>query len=320
MLISIIVPIYNVAPYVEQCLQSVASQTYQGAIECILVDDCGIDDSMAICERFVAQYNGPISFRILHHDHNRGLSAARNTGIDAAKGDYIYFLDSDDWILHECLELMVASATKYPQSQVVFAGANATFGNHDWLDYENKDLPEYSEDHEWIQVSMLKRFVFGMTAWNKLVLRDFVLNNTIYFVEGLVYEDEAWNFELSKFIRSASFVKTNTYIYNVHNNSIMTSTTGYVRWKRLFTLWNVLVKRIGNPRKQLQIKAITNFILSKTNDNFPYGFRVPLCFLFWKLGLKSCSLFSVFLFKQGVLAILCPSKYSNVSFHYCSDI
>lgn len=82
-LVSIIIPVNNVSDYVEECLQSVAAQTYT-AIECIIVDDCGTDDSMQKVESFITNYQGPITFKILHHEHNRGLSAARNTGIDAA--------------------------------------------------------------------------------------------------------------------------------------------------------------------------------------------------------------------------------------------
>ena len=90
MRLSIIIPVYNVEPYIEDCLRSVMRQTYQGAMECLIVDDCGTDDSMAIAERTIATYEGPIVFQVLHHERNRGLSAARNTGTLAAKGDYLY--------------------------------------------------------------------------------------------------------------------------------------------------------------------------------------------------------------------------------------
>lgn len=86
--VSIIVPVYNVAPYIKDCLQSVMRQTYKGSMECLIVDDCGTDESIAIVERMLAEYDGPIYFQILHHDHNRGLSAARNTGTMQATGDY----------------------------------------------------------------------------------------------------------------------------------------------------------------------------------------------------------------------------------------
>ena len=82
MKVSIIIPVYNVSAYIERCVKSVMSQTYSGDIECILVNDATPDDSIAIAEHLIADYNGPFQFLILSHDHNRGQSAARNTGID----------------------------------------------------------------------------------------------------------------------------------------------------------------------------------------------------------------------------------------------
>lgn len=119
MRVSVIIPVYNVEPYIAACIQTVMRQTYQGELECILVDDCGTDNSMEIAEKLISDYQGPIEFRILHHEHNRGLSAARNTGTAASKGDYIYFLDSDDEISPNCIELMANVVLKHPQVEVV---------------------------------------------------------------------------------------------------------------------------------------------------------------------------------------------------------
>ena len=104
--ISIVVPIYNVEPYILECLESVANQKNANGIECILVDDCGKDKSMEIAEQFVCSYNGPIHFSVIHHEKNMGLSAARNCGTKVAQGEYIFFLDSDDTIVPNCMELL----------------------------------------------------------------------------------------------------------------------------------------------------------------------------------------------------------------------
>ncbi len=104
MKISIIVPVYNVAPYIAACLQSVMHQTCQDALECILVDDCGTDNSMEVVGETLKAYKGPIDFKVVHHTQNRGLSAARNTGMAEATGDYVYFLDSDDEIAPDCIQ------------------------------------------------------------------------------------------------------------------------------------------------------------------------------------------------------------------------
>lgn len=146
MKISIIIPVYNVAQYIEECLNSVIAQTYMGDMECLIVDDCGTDDSIAIAKRIIQDYQGNIKFQILYHEHNRGLSAARNTGIEASTGDYLYFLDSDDSIIPECLELMVEILEKYPKAEIVQAGAIVSEKEYKWLEIEEKDLPEYSND------------------------------------------------------------------------------------------------------------------------------------------------------------------------------
>ena len=117
--VSIIIPVYNVAPYIEACLKSVMRQTYSGSMECLVVDDCGTDESIAIAERMIAEYDGSILFQILHHEHNRGLSAARNTGTLQATGDYLYYLDSDDEITDECIELLMQKMLKNPDLEMV---------------------------------------------------------------------------------------------------------------------------------------------------------------------------------------------------------
>lgn len=331
MKVSIIIPVYNVAPYVEQCIRSIMQQTLLEGVECIIVDDCRQDNSMEIVERVLAKEGytktedgtlistlSSLTFRILHHDHNRGLSAARNTGINAAKGEYIYFLDSDDYITPECLDLMVECVRRHPDSEIVFAGATATSGEHQWLDYTKKDLPMYSNNQDWLQLSMLRRFDFGMTAWNKLISRKFILDNNLRFVEGLVHEDEAWNFDLSKHIQYAAFLKHNTYIYNIHDNSIVTSASDDVRWERLFALWNVLLSRLEEGNKELQIRAISACIIEKTGREIPKQHRIPLCKLFYKLSAQAKGILSLLLFVQGTLALCIPSKFKN---HYtCSRI
>lgn len=109
--LSIVVPIYLVEQWIERCLNSIGAQ--RGLIECILVDDCSPDGSMELARKFFNDYVGDVDFRIIHHEKNRGLAAARNTGIESARGEYIMFVDSDDYLsdkqLQRLLELMDAN-------------------------------------------------------------------------------------------------------------------------------------------------------------------------------------------------------------------
>ena len=143
MKISIIVPVYNVEHYIKECFDSIAAQTYKGEIECIFVDDCGKDDSVAVLEKLIAEHKGPIQFSIVHHEQNKGLSVARNTGIHHSSGDYLYFIDSDDTITPDCIEKLTALAEKYPGVDIV---QGSTKSKLNWFQLANKRFPEFSDN------------------------------------------------------------------------------------------------------------------------------------------------------------------------------
>ena len=221
MKVSIIIPTYNVEAYIVECLESVARQTYQGALECLIVDDCGTDNSISKAEDFIHAYLGDIDFRILHHHHNRGLSAARNTGVEAATGDYVYFLDSDDSIIPEAIESMVNIVQNNPQIEMVQGGIL----NMSWQavdDFTMKGLPEYTDNVEWIAKNML--FNLPVSSWNRLLKRDFLLNERIIFHEGIIHEDVPYNFLLAMKCRSVGFVRKNTYLFRPQREGSITNT------------------------------------------------------------------------------------------------
>ena len=183
--ISIIIPVYRVREYIVKCLESIVKQTALCSIECIIVDDCTTDDSIEVAGNFLKAYDGDISFRFFQRKENGGLSAARNSGIKVAQGEYLYFLDSDDYILPETIEKLVAVADKYPKAQIVQAGAIATNGKFAYLRMANKKIKDYSEDHSYIRKKMLGSY-YPPTAWNKLIKRDWLSQNNLFFKEGLL--------------------------------------------------------------------------------------------------------------------------------------
>lgn len=259
-LVSIIIPIYKVEPYVVRCIESVLSQTYRN-LEVILVDDCTPDRSIELAKGCIEQspLSKDLSFIYLEHDHNRGLSAARNTGIKTANGDYLYFLDSDDWISDNCIESFVSLYLKYPQTEVICGGANLIGAEWDLFDYEKRrdDLPEHSEDREWINRAFLDRETLAMTAWNVLIRKHFLVENQLYFVEGVINEDELWHYMLSKYIGSLSILRKNTYNYLIRTGSIMHSereTTNPNR-KWIFIL-NYMVEHCGGRFQEREISSI----------------------------------------------------------------
>lgn len=213
--VSIIIPVYNVAPYIEECLRSVDNQTYKN-IEVIIVDDCGVDNSMELVTHFIEESVRREQYVIVKHDCNKGLSASRNTGIRKAKGEYLYFLDSDDKIKENCIERMMCCVSKHFQAELVYAG------NSDY-DMETKCFPDFIADPVKIKCAILTRGYWPITAWNKLVSRQFILSHNLFFKEGIVHEDELWNFYLAKYLRAVCFLKENTYYYRMNTNGIMRS-------------------------------------------------------------------------------------------------
>lgn len=212
--VSIIIPVYNVAAYIEKCLHSVMNQRVSASVECLLIDDGSEDESIAIAERLITGYEGPIRFIIIRHLQNRGLSAARNTGINQAKGTYLYFLDADDWIDADTIQSMFDLTLQYPEVEMVQGGA-MTHGGYakPWLSLEGSLIPDYISGRDEVEAVMLDRKKIPVTAWNRLILRHFLLKNQLLFEDGIIHEDELWTFMLSGEMTSLAVLKKNVYHY-----------------------------------------------------------------------------------------------------------
>ena len=227
---------YNVAPYVERCLLSVMQQT-RPAEECLIIDDASTDNSIALCERLIANYDGPTRFTILHHDHNRGLSAARNTGTDAATGTYIYYVDSDDEMTTDCLEKLAAPVERDDCIEMVMGDYNLdTSAMKGWRHRLRRKLgtsqPRFMQDtplelksneeiREWFYNGKISRSV---NVWNKLLKLSFIKENQLYNKEGLLYEDNLWTYYLMRCLGHAAFVHDVTYLHYRRPGSICTGT------------------------------------------------------------------------------------------------
>lgn len=222
MKVSIIIPVYKVEDYILECLNSVANQTLTTGIECLLVDDCGEDRSIKIAEHFVETYQGNIKFKILYHKKNKGLSAARNTAIMKAEGIYLFFLDSDDLITPDCMEVLWGVVEKYPNVDIV-----QPFIYRDGInpkDIPLKKCPSYLDNRRKIRTDLCRSKITD-AGCNRLIRTDFVKANSLFFQVGYTQEDTIWVFDIQKHIRSIAFCNKYTYYYRYTPNSIMTSLT-----------------------------------------------------------------------------------------------
>ena len=251
--VSIVIPVYNVSDYIERCVKSVMSQTYAN-IECILVDDVTPDNSIEIFNSLVADYKGPIVFKVLRHEKNRGLSAARNTGTDVATGDYIYYLDSDDEITKDCISLLVGNVLNHPGIEMVQGGIVAIpYQTH----YDINPFKEidYIEDNVWLRRHY---YTFGkvipLNAWGKLIKLSFIKEYTLFFKEGLLYEDEHWMFFVVKVLQKYGFVHRDTYIhYGGTTGSIMTTSTLEKKAYHWSIIFDDIISNLDFPEYQPQL-------------------------------------------------------------------
>ena len=166
-LVSIIVPVYNVANYIRKCAHSLFSQTYTNC-EFVFVDDCGTDNSIAILKDVASQYKS-LNIKILKHGFNRGLAAARNTGIMNATGAYFLHVDSDDWISHDAVEKLLKKAES-TQSDVVLFDCKFVY-NDRTEDFKNLRWTISKKDS-------LRRWILSPLT-----------SNCIYFAKASIYKD-----------------------------------------------------------------------------------------------------------------------------------
>ncbi len=220
MKVSIIIPVYQVSEYIERCIESVTKQTYTD-IECIIVDDATHDDSIEKCQQLINSYCGGISFSFTHHTKNRGLAAARNTGTGLASGKYIFYLDGDDEISSDCIEKLIKPCIKDVSIEMVM-GVTARHYNGKCI---SKILPEKDfSTKESVKDYFFSKKGFYVGAWNKLIRKDFIERNSLYFKEGFLYEDQLWTFLVVKHLSHLYRVSDVTYSYYIRPHSIMTGT------------------------------------------------------------------------------------------------
>ncbi len=213
--ISIIIPVYKVEPYLEKCIESILNQTYKN-LEIILVDDGSPDNCPEICDKYARKDNRII---VIHKD-NGGLSEARNYGLNIATGDYILFVDSDDYIRHDMCEIMLKNAIETKANMVVCD----YYLVQDEMIIEKKDnelKKEILNSDQYMHRFIFEKNICYVVAWLKLYERS--LFKDLRFPVGVIHEDE---FMIHKIVYRCSLISCipeKLYFYVKRENSITTS-------------------------------------------------------------------------------------------------
>lgn len=254
MKVSVIVPIYNVSPFVNKCLESIASQTYDD-IECILVDDHGNDDSIEKCRKFIESYRGGKSFCIIANEANLGPSGSRNNGTKASTGEFIFYLDGDDYLKHDCIEDMVTLYKKYPESDFI-QGMISCPGRAENYAFPALRQSEYINDGKWISYQFFTNS-FPVTAWNKLIKRDFIYSNNLFFEPGILNEDELWTYRLCSVVKRIGIVQKETCVHVINPCSIMSTDS----IERSSYYWGIILGKIlTSPSKYYWDLALLRYL------------------------------------------------------------
>lgn len=218
-LVSIVVPVYKVEPFLDRCLESIVNQTYKN-LEVILVDDGSPDNCPQMCDKWAEKDN---RIKVIHKK-NDGLSNARNSGIEIANGEYIMFADSDDFMQNDMVEFLLNLSVKY-DADVARCGFYFDF------EKDGKCIPAKITEKELVlskdeALTDLMTSGFGGTAWNKLY-RISVIKKHLYDKADGCSEDILHNYRVYKDVEKIVFCDIPKYHYFVRDNSITKTDFGY---------------------------------------------------------------------------------------------
>lgn len=210
-MISVIVPVYKVEPYLDQCVASIVSQSFLD-LEIILVDDGSPDNCPAMCDDWAKRDS---RIRVIHKE-NGGLSDARNAGMAIAKGDYLSFVDSDDWIEPDILRLSLQCA-KENDADIVAFGVDWKYSDRIEIPHPLHPAVYYGTDN--IVRTYFQSCMVRTTVWNKLYKKQIL--NDIRFPKGRLHEDEFFTYRVLAKANVAAVIDTIGYHYRQRSDSIM---------------------------------------------------------------------------------------------------
>lgn len=243
--VSILVPVYGVEKYIEQCVVSLMEQTYDN-IEYIFVNDCTKDNSINILREVIKRYPQRKSqVRIINHEKNRGLAAARNTALDASSGDYLWHVDSDDWIVQDGVEKLINIAQAQNTDIIIFGNYNVRRNR------TSRCLVNYKDRESYIS-NILLHSIAG-SVWNKFFNADFYRKSGVRSIEGLNHgEDYAIIPRLLHKAKNIEVLEESLYFYNLTNQSSYTQ--------------NVNLKSINNTYLAYQINMDYFLTIEDSNE------------------------------------------------------
>lgn len=223
--ISVVMPVYNVEKHLKKAVQSVLDQSFKN-FEIILVDDCSPDKSGEICDGLASEH--PEIITVLHLEENGGLSNARNKGFELVKGDYVFFMDSDDTVAADLFERVISGLEKNPADVTVFGICEEYYDSKDELSYtkditfgSNELISDINELRKTV-IELEKKTLYGY-AWNKIYKTDILRDSSIIFENITLIEDITFNVKLFYHIKSLNILDAAPYNYKKRIDGSLTN-------------------------------------------------------------------------------------------------
>jgi len=285
MSISLIIPIYNTEPYIRECLESVLNQTLKPE-EIILVNDGTTDKSLDVIADLIEAHQ---EIKVIHQK-NAGLAAARNTGIEHATREYLAFLDSDDRLASDFLEVL-HQAAKSQNLDVACAGNTRTYpdGAHEIMSRNKTLMNEKILTGSEALLIQLKVGNYNMEVVDDLYKTSFLKENNLKFAVGLLHEDEEFTPKVLLKAEQVMFVENYGYLYRQRENSIMSSGISKRTVESLEEILNEYLKMFENSNSKAALSHLLLWLgesyidrinLSKLSNRSQFYQRLPLSELF----------------------------------------
>lgn len=309
--ISIIVPVYKVEPYIHKCIDSILNQTFKD-FELILIDDGSPDNCGKICDEYALKDNRVLVI----HKENGGLSSARNRGIDIAKGEYIGFVDSDDWIEPDMYEILYDICKLNDcdmancSSTIYFPNKTVVNGGHSLIIHNKEEAMK----------TMLEGKLYDEVAWTKLIKKELLSN--IRFKEGIIYEDTDFTYRVIDKANKIGCIGKAKYNYMKREGSTMDKAVRDLRidaaiiYEEMYEFFKIKYPSLSN----IVLLKLANSCMSILNmiskdDNFKYN-KEKYYKVAYILNKHYKRIFKIKEFPNTVKILLSATKINPILYRY----
>lgn len=252
MKVSIVIPVYNVEKYICRCIDSVLAQSYKN-FEVVVVDDQSPDRSIELVESYQSE-----KIRIIKHTQNRGLPASRNTGVKHSYGDYLLFLDSDDFLKPYALEKCIATAQDHQSDIVSFNSERINDKGETWPYAWHQKFN--TADISTTSIFEYTKLIWDVAAWSKLINLESYRKNNIEFDEDQKYfEDHLFSLQLFTKMKKVSIVNDTLHYYTIRNDAANPSITQSKRFDSVIYRLKMIESVISYLKKSRNLHLIPHF-------------------------------------------------------------